>query len=63
MVDFDRLNRETWRANNIGNQHHPINTGIHHPVDFNAKNRETYASNNGIRVSDMYERMGCPWKY
>jgi glutathionyl-hydroquinone reductase len=54
MADFERLNRETWNYNNIGNQHHHSNTGIKHPVDFKAKNEETNRYN-------IYEKMGCPW--
>ena len=61
MVDFDKLNRETWRANNIGNQHHHSNTGINHPTNFSNLNRETYSSNNKISVNSIYESYGRNW--
>ena len=61
MVDFNKLNRETWTTNNIGNQHHHTNTGIKHPTNFSNLNRETYAQNNKISVNSIYESMGRNW--
>ena len=60
-ANFDKLNRETWIANNIGNEHHLSSTGIKHPVDFSDKNRDTFANNNGISKSEIYASYGRPW--
>ena len=46
MTDFNKLNKETWLHNNIGNQHHYSNTGIKHPTNFNKLNAQTYYENN-----------------
>jgi hypothetical protein len=46
MKDFDKLNRETYNYNNIGNQHHYTNTGIKHPTNFEKLNTQTYYENN-----------------
>lgn len=50
MTDkFERLNRETWKHNNIGNHHHHSNTGINHKGHqntFTRLNAQTYWENN-----------------
>lgn len=61
MVDFEKLNRQTWQENNIGNQHHHSNTGIKHPTNFSNLNRETHSSNNKISVNFIYESYGRNW--
>ena len=61
MIDFNKLNRETWNSNNIGNTHHHTNVGIKHPTNFSTLNRETYSQNNKISVHSIYESMGRNW--
>jgi hypothetical protein len=47
-MNFDRLNRETWTANNVGNNHHPTAglTPLTSTRNFSTLNDETYRSHN-----------------
>ena len=51
MVDFDRLNRETFEYNNGISRNISPTDGLGKSVDFDRLNRETFRYNNGISRS------------
>lgn len=60
-VNFEQLNRDTWRHNNIGNNYHPSNTGYNNSTDFTRLNAETYSQNNKISLADYYNTAWKKW--
>lgn len=63
MKNFDQLNRETFHANNYGNQHHPTAgiTPLTSKPNFDRLNKETYCHNNKMSLSDYYNSSWKKW--